>query len=274
MVSGATLGAFALTEAGGGSSFEQVATTATTVSDGIRLDGSKCWVSSGRRAGVFLVFAGSDAGPVAVLVDGAASGLATVASPRLAAFRATAMSDLRFDGCVVERNCRLGPAGLGMVRVATTCLTLGRLLVAAGALSVGAAALDELIEHATRRASGPGVLADQDLVRTAVADAHVRLEAGDALLRQAAQTYDAASAQTARQAIIAKLAATDAATRAARTAVRLHGAAGLSAGSRVQRRAAEGQIYSCIEGGVEVLSLALGADLLRPGNRSEMSSTG
>ncbi len=96
MATGRDLGAFALTEPAGGSDFEQVTTTVVSSAGGMRLDGTKSWASSGQRAGVVVVFAISDAGPLAVLVPTDTPGLTVRPAPDMSAFRAASMATLGF----------------------------------------------------------------------------------------------------------------------------------------------------------------------------------
>ena len=229
----------------------------------MRLDGAKRWVSSALRAGVIVTFARSGDGVAAFLVARDTPGVTVSASPPLQAFRATAMGDIRFDDCVVAPDAQLGPAGLASMRIATSCLTLGRVLVAVGALAVGSAALESFAAHAKQRVVGTATLASHELAQQAAADAYVRLRAARLLVREAAAAADARDAAAPRLAIVAKLAATDAASLSTGHAVAFAGAGGLTAGSPAQRLAAEAAVYRTIEGPTEALSAALGADVLR-----------
>ena len=272
MSTGECAGAFALTEPAGGSDFAQVLSRATVCSDGIRLDGTKSWISSGLRAGVFVVFADSSEGPLALCVPGDTPGLNRTPGARLNSFGAASIATLRLSGCIVDPRCRLGSAGMGLIRVATGCLTMGRVLVAAAAVGVAASALAALITHANSRVVGRRPLAASQLVCAAVADAHVRVRAARMLTAHAAQAFDERAPEAAQHAIEAKLAATEAAQKATMDSLRLHGAAGLAADSAVLRYASAAQVYANIEGSAEALTSALGSALLRSGSYESMGS--
>ena len=202
-------------------------------------------------------------GPKALLVSRENPGLSVTASPALGAFNATAMANIQFSGCIVARENQLGPDGLGLLRVATASLSVGRVLVATGALAVSAAALDTLIAHANRHVVGRTALAAQQLVQKVVARFVRPIQAGHALAINAAAAIDARQPEATRQAIAAKLFAAETVMHATADALRLHGAAGLTVDSLVRRYAAKSQVYATIEGSVEALSSALGVDVLR-----------
>lgn len=258
LAAGDATAAFALTEPTGGSTFDTLGTTAVPTADGFTLTGEKSWASSGLRANVVLVVAGSARGAVALLVDGATPGLTREPSESLAAFRATSMATLRFHECVVPKADQAGATGFGLLRVATGCLTLGRIMVAAGACGIAAAALETAVDHVRTRS-----VADHETVRAAIARAHVDVRAGVALTSAAATAFDADAPDVVREAMIAKLSATAAARQATDTALRLHGASGMTRTALVRRHAAEAHVYELIEGGTDVLLSALGGDLTR-----------
>ncbi|WP_020123036.1 acyl-CoA dehydrogenase family protein [Streptomyces canus] len=263
MATGETLGAFALSEPDGGSSFDQIRTLAVEDDGGVRVTGTKCWVSSAARAGLFVVFARSRIGSVAVLVERNAPGLTVTAKPSMSAFRATAMATVALQDCPVASEARLGPDGFGMLWVATSCLSVGRVLVAAGALGVASAAHDRMLTHVRQRAVGDRLLADYQLVSHAVARAHVANSAAWLLTEQAAVAIDAHSHDAPTQAIAAKVAAADAVGSATDDALRFEGAGGLVTGSRAVRHALEANVYRTIEGSAEALLTALGGNLIR-----------
>ncbi|RUU32401.1 acyl-CoA dehydrogenase family protein [Mesorhizobium sp. M6A.T.Ce.TU.016.01.1.1] len=258
-------GAFALTEPTGGSDFADIRTTATLEDEGIRLDGTKSWISSGLRAGLIVVFAGTGQGPAAYCLPGDTAGLSRLPSPAMTAFGAASLATLELRGCVVDPNHRLGPPGLGLIRVAMGCLSVGRVLVASGALGVAAAASAELAVHANGRLVGGRPLATYQAVEQAMVDAHVRIQSGLLLTREAAEAVDDRAPEAVRRAIVAKLAATDAALKTAHDAARLQGAAGLTVDAAVSRYAAQAQVYSIVEGSADALTSALGRSLLREG---------
>jgi alkylation response protein AidB-like acyl-CoA dehydrogenase len=142
---------------------------------------------------------------------------------------------------------------------------VGRVLTASGALGVATVASVALAAHANSRVVGGRPLATYQTVERAMADAHVRIQAGYLLTREAATAVDDRAPEATSRAIVAKLAASEAALTTARDTVRLHGAAGLTASAAVSRYAAQAQVYSAIEGNAEALTSALGRRLLSEG---------
>jgi alkylation response protein AidB-like acyl-CoA dehydrogenase len=263
MATGAMPGAFALSEASGGSNFAQVESVALMGDDSIVLNGSKSWVSNGQHAQIVVVFANSDSGDVALLVRRSASGIAVTPSPEMSAFRSASMAEMSFQDCALTREDLLGRPGLGMLRIGTACLSLGRILVAAGALGLATASFGTTAAQVRSRRVGTRQLSDHDVVRGALAEAFIGMETARSYVSRAASFWDVKDPSVFRSAMIAKMAACDVALNVSQIAVRFGGARALTMSSIQAKHAAEAQVYSTIEGTREALLSSIGGDVSR-----------
>jgi alkylation response protein AidB-like acyl-CoA dehydrogenase len=270
LCSGRAIGCYCLTEPEAGSDAGAIRTTARRDGDGYVLDGVKTWITNGTLAHLALVFA-RDPEIVAdrphrqicaFLVPTTTPGF--VASPLEGAplgHRAADHATIRLTGCRVPGTALLGAAGRGF-HIAMAALDYGRLGVAAGAVGLGQAALDAALAHAVaRRAFGQRV-ADFEMIQAALADASVDVEGARLLTYRAAWLKDEGLPST-RATASAKLAATEAALRAADQAVLILGARGYSSEFPVERlwRDAKGmQIY---EGTSHIQRIVIARELVR-----------
>lgn len=268
LAGGAAIAGFALTEEAAGSEIRHIRTRMADRADGVSVSGRKKWISFGQRADVFLVFGTTEEGGGAALLRAGSPGFSVEPVPPLLGLRASMAADLVLDDVPVPGRDLVGHRGFGLVRVATACLTLGRLLVAAGALGVAESALLAAVEHASTRAPGGVPLAEHQLVRGLVADGFVAIEAARALNATAAAAADAREPRSAMRAIAAKLAAARTVADVTRDALQIHGARGLAEDSLVARHYRDAKVFSVIEGSTEVLQAVLGADVIRENTRA------
>ncbi|MCU1279000.1 MAG: acyl-CoA dehydrogenase domain protein, partial [bacterium] len=141
----ALVGAFGLSEPQAGSDPAAMSTTAKRSAGGWRLDGAKQWITSGDRAGVFVVWAKTDPtagakGISAFVVAGGTPGLSAGKHEDKMGLRGSSTVPLLFDGCELPEDALLGKVGGGL-SVALAALDGGRIGIASQALGIGTAAL-------------------------------------------------------------------------------------------------------------------------------------
>ncbi|WP_327004486.1 acyl-CoA dehydrogenase family protein [Dactylosporangium sp. NBC_01737] len=250
---GTATASFALSEENAGSDVRRITTTARPVAGGWELTGRKRWVTFGETADLFLVFATSPAGPVAVLVRRDDPGLRTRPAPATSGFRGSRLADVELAGCHVPAERLLGRPGTALSHIAADALIVGRLSVAFGAWGLARAALSAATGRAIRREQFDGPLHRLQLVRGLLADSAVAVDAAELLCRRAARALDDRNEWAVAHVLTAKLAASRAASAAAATAAQLHGAEGLVAGSAVDRHVADARVMEIIEGSTQLL---------------------
>jgi butyryl-CoA dehydrogenase len=205
-----------------------------------RLDGSKTWITNGGIADLALVFARTGDGPVkealtCFVVELPAAGFTALPlGVEPLGHRASDHARLQLAGLLVPDGQRLGPVGGGH-RIAMSALDHGRLGVAAGAVGVARACLDEVLAHSRSRRQFGQRIGDFQMVQADIADMSSETEAAAALVERAARAADSGAADVTRLTSSAKLFATEVAQRAADKAVLLLGNRGYGSGHPVER---------------------------------------
>ncbi|HEU4410947.1 MAG TPA: acyl-CoA dehydrogenase family protein [Polyangiaceae bacterium] len=268
VVRGARVGAFALTEPEAGSDVASLRSVARPEGGGYVLEGEKTFISNAGICDHYVVFASVDPaagrkGITAFLVERGAPGL--VEEPiKLAADHP--IGRLRFAGCRLGPGALVGEPGGGF---ALAMRTLDAFRVSVGAAAVGMArrALDEALAHVRGRVQFGKPLAEQPLVQAMLADMATELDAARLLVLRAALAKDRAEpgARLSSEAAMAKLYATEAASRVVDAAVQLHGGLGVVAGSPVERLARDVRPLRIYEGTSEIQRLIIGGALARGG---------
>jgi butyryl-CoA dehydrogenase len=237
LASGQTIGAFALSEPNAGTDAANQQTTAVRTADGYLLTGRKVWVANAEAAGVMIVFAATQPGKrgqgvSAFLVPADAPGITRTALGDSLGVRGLGCMDLAFNVAVRDDQL-LGKADEGFA-LATWALQGGRVAIAAQALGIGQAALDEAIAHAKTREQFGRPIGNYEAIQWMIADAVTALDAARMLMWKAATVKDRRE-PGALESSMAKLAASEAAHNAADKAMQVLASAGYRRGSVVER---------------------------------------
>ncbi|WP_291980846.1 acyl-CoA dehydrogenase family protein [Luteitalea sp.] len=235
---GEAIGAFALSEEQAGSDAANQQTTATADGVGYRLRGSKVWVANAEAADVAIVFAATRPdlrarGISAFLLPMDAPGLVRRNRTDSLGVRGLGCMDLRLDDVFVDASQLIGQPGQGF-GIAMEALDGGRVAIAAQALGVGEAALQEALGYAKRRVAFGQPIAQYQAIQFMLADMATGLEAARMLTWQAATTR-ARGLRGTLEASMAKLAASEAAHAAADRAMQILASEGYRRGSTVER---------------------------------------
>jgi alkylation response protein AidB-like acyl-CoA dehydrogenase len=212
LLSGRMLGAFALTEADAGSDASALRTRATKVDGGYVLNGSKQFISSGKIAGLAIVFAVTNPeagkkGISAFLVPTDRPGYVVDKVEHKMGQWASDTCGLRFNDLRVEDDLRLGTEGQGY-RIALSNLEVGRIGIAAQSIGMAQSALELAAQYAKERRSMGKVIIEHQAVGFRLADLAARLEAARQLVLHAAAVKDT-GAPCLKEASMAKLVASE-----------------------------------------------------------------
>ena len=238
LASGKSIGAFALSEANAGSDAANQQTVARTDRGGYVISGTKVWVANAEVAEVAIVFAATDPeaprgrGVSAFLVPLSHPGITRRAQDSLGV-RGLGCMDLELADVRVDADARLGEEGRGF-RLAMRALEGGRIAIAAQALGVGQAALEEALAYARRRHAFGQPIGSFQTIQFQLADLATDLEAARMLIWRAASLHDH-TGRAAPEAAMAKLQASEAAHRAADRAMQILASEGYRRGSTVER---------------------------------------
>ncbi|MFJ8005320.1 acyl-CoA dehydrogenase family protein [Streptomyces fagopyri] len=252
LATGGSVGAFALTEPGAGSDVQGLAATARRTDDGFVLNGEKRWITFGRRADVYLLFARLEGRPTAFLVERRNPGLDVRPVEGVLGTRASMLADLSLTDCRVPADAVLGRPGFGLAAVAADALELGRYSVAWGCVGLSQACLDASLDYAEQRQQFGARLRDHQLVQRMLADMATGTSASRLLCQQAGWLRAAGDQQGVHATWLAKYFATTTAFRAASDAVQIHGARGCGGDYPVQRYLRDAKVMEIIEGSTEL----------------------
>src|SRR5215831_842454 len=212
LIGGEMLGAFALTEPDAGSDAAAIRTRATKVGDDYLLNGSKQFITSGKNAGLAIVFAVTDPGArkkgmSAFLVPTDRTGYVVENIEHKLGQLASDTCALRFDNLRIESELRLGEEGQGY-RIALSNLEAGRIGIAAQSVGMAQAALEIASGYAKERRSMSKPIIEHQAVGFRLADLATRLEAARQLVLHAASVKDS-GAPCLKEASMAKLFASE-----------------------------------------------------------------
>ncbi|GGM13310.1 acyl-CoA dehydrogenase [Streptomyces fumigatiscleroticus] len=269
MLGGGLLGAYCLSEPSSGSDAASLRTRAVRDGDGWILTGTKAWITHGGIADFYTVMARTgEEGPrgiTAFLVPGDAEGLSAAAPERKMGLKGSPTAQVHLDGVRVGDDRRIGEEGQGFA-IALSALDSGRLGIAACAIGLAQAALDEAVAYVTGRQQFGRPVSDFQGLRFMLADMATQIEAGRALYLAAARLRDAGR-PFAPQAAMAKLHCTDAAMRVTTDAVQLLGGYGYTADFPVERYMREAKVLQIVEGTNQIQRMVIARHLAGPEGR-------
>lgn len=262
---GERLGAFALTEPQSGSDAAELRTTAERRGDAYVLNGNKNFITNGPQADAILVFAMTDRekrhrGISAFLVPADAPGLVRGKPDDKVGIRASGSCPIFLEECAVPARHRLGAEGEGF-KIAMTALDGGRIGIAAQAVGIARAALEEARDYARERRAFGQPIASHQAIRFMLADMATELEAARLLTWRAAALKDRGVRHSAESAM-AKLFASEACERITSRALQIHGGYGYMKDYDAERHWRDGRITEIYEGTSEIQRLVIAAQLL------------
>jgi alkylation response protein AidB-like acyl-CoA dehydrogenase len=266
LATGEHVGAWALSEPGCGSDAAALKTRAVRESDGWRITGHKMFITNGARAQVFVVMAitDPDQGPKGIsafIVERGADGFTIGSKEDKLGIRSSDTVPLDFDDCHVGSDALVGELGRGY-KDALAVLERGR--VGIGAMSVGLArgALEESITYASEREAFGKPIARHQAISFMLADMATEIEAARLLVRDAALSLDRGQSDPLK-ASVAKLFASEIATKAALNAVQIHGGYGYTKDLPVERYMRDAKLCEIGEGSSEIQRMIIARELLR-----------
>jgi butyryl-CoA dehydrogenase len=265
MASGRRLGAFALTEPAAGTDAAAGTTTATAHEDGYVLNGSKMFITNAPHAEVYIVFAKTDPdigtrGISAFIVEKDTPGFSVGEAEHKMGIRGSSTPPLYFTDCHVPREALLGDEGDGFT-IAMQTLDGGRIGVAAQALGIAQAALDASVAYAKERVQFGKPIANLQAIQFMIADSALDVDTARLLVRRAAACADSGRPYSTEGAM-AKLYASEAATRVAGRAIQIHGGYGYTEAYPVERNYRDAKITELYEGTSEVQRMVIARSAL------------
>ena len=247
----ATIGAYALSEAGSGSDAFAMGTRASERDGDWAITGRKLWITNGNEAGLFIVFANANPeagyrGITAFLVERGTPGFTVGKKEDKLGIRASSTCELLFDECRVPRANVLGEVGKGY-KVAIETLNEGRIGIGAQMIGLARGALDHTIAYTRERKQFGKAIAEFQAVQHQIARAATEIEASRLLVYNAARLRDAGQ-PFLTEAAMGKIFASEVAERTASLAVNLFGGNGFVKEYPVEKLYRDAKIVQIYEG--------------------------
>jgi len=266
LAKGEKIGAFAATEPSAGSDLGAMKTTAILKGDKYIINGDKTFITSGSEAGIIIIFAVTDKsagskGLSAFIVENTMKGYKVGSIFEKLGINASKTSELIFEDMEVPKENLLGKEGEGF-KIALATLDGGRIGIAAQAVGIAQAALDESIEYSKQREQFGRPIAKFQAIQWMIADMATRIEAARYLVYNAAYVKDKGE-RFSKEAAMAKLFASETAMEAVIKAVQIHGGYGYTKEYTVERLFRDAKITEIYEGTSEVQRMVIAGSLLR-----------
>jgi len=268
MATGELRAAMALTEPGGGSDLQAMRTVARRDGDAYVVNGSKTWITNARRAGLIALLCRTDpaAEPahrgISVLLVEPGPGFEISRDLPKLGYKGVESCELSFADLRVPRSALLGgEEGRGFAQMMRG-LEIGRIQVAARALGVGAAALEDALRYSRQRESFGRPIWQHQSIGNYLADMVTQLTAARQLVQYAARRYDSGE-RSDMEAGMAKLFASETAMKIALDAVRIHGGYGYSTEFDVERYFRDAPLMIVGEGTNEIQRNVIVRELIR-----------
>lgn len=259
------LSAFAISEPDAGSDPSSAKTRAEQTDGGYRLNGAKMWVTNGVSGRWFVVLARLNDGGAAnnlsmFLMDAQRAGVERNIIHGKMGIRASETAEMALENVFIPGPHLLGEPGWGL-RIALSALDGGRIGIASQAAGIAEACLDLMVDYAKQRRQFSRPIADFQAIQWMLADSKTELSAAQLLIDQAAWRKDKGRDYT-QAASMAKLYASEAASRIADRAVQVHGGYGYSNEFRVEQLYRDARITRIYEGTSEIQRVVIARNLL------------
>ena len=276
LAKGEKLGAFGLTEPGAGTDAQGCQTKAVLDGDEWVLNGSKCFITNGEVADVYIIIAITSVTEdkrgrkkknfSAFIVEKGTPGFSFGTKEKKMGIRGSSTYELIFEDCRIPKENILGPQGKGFP-IAMHTLDGGRIGIAAQALGIAEGALETTVAYVKERKQFGRSIAAQQNTQFQLADMATKVEAAKSLVYKAAlkkqEFADGAKVSYSVEAAMAKLYAAEVAMEVTTKAVQLHGGYGYIREYDVERMMRDAKITEIYEGTSEVQRMVISGNLLK-----------
>jgi butyryl-CoA dehydrogenase len=271
LAKGEKLGAFGLTEPGAGTDAQGVQTKAVLDGDSYVLNGSKCFITNGKEADIYIIIAYTDIQVdargrknkifSAFIVEKNTPGFSFGTKENKMGIRGSSTYELIFQDCRIPKENLLGKEGNGF-KIAMATLDGGRIGIAAQALGIAEGALDRTIAYVKERKQFGRSIGQFQNTQFQIADMATKCEAAKLLVYEAAEAK-ATKERFSVEAAKAKLYAAEVAMEVTTKAVQLHGGYGYIREYEVERMMRDAKITEIYEGTSEVQRMVISGALLK-----------
>jgi alkylation response protein AidB-like acyl-CoA dehydrogenase len=260
------LGAWGLTEPGSGSDAAGMKTTAVRKGEGWVLNGAKMFITQGTVGDVFVVLAVTEAakkqkGITAFILEKGLKGFSQRPIHGKLGMRSSDTAELLLENVELPDSARLGELNMGFLNT-LQILDGGRITIGALAVGLGRGAIEESITYAKDRTAFGQPIGEFQALRWMFADMQTEVDASQLLVWRAAAIADQGRPYT-REASMAKLFASEVATRACNKAVQIHGGYGYTREFPVERYLRDAKLCEIGEGTSEIQRAIIARELFK-----------
>lgn len=264
---GEKLFAFCLTEPSGGTDVGSMRTTAKLEGDHYVLNGSKIFITNAGYADTLVVYAKTDAtkgnrGISAFIVEKDTPGLSFGAGDDKMGIRGARTNEVVFENCVIPKENLVGEEGDGF-KIAMQVVDRGRIGIAAMAIGLSQAALDEAVKYSKEREAFGKSISEYQGLQWMIAEMETELQVGRLYTYFAASLKDKPGYRLSKEASIAKLFTTEASNRIVHKAVQIHGGYGYMKEYKVERLYRDQRILEIFEGTSQVQKMVISNHVLK-----------
>lgn len=265
LLSGEKIGSFSLTESSAGSDSGATKTTAKFENGNWILNGSKIFATNGKEADVFVLLASTEPGAktrgvTAFIVEAGTPGYSIGKVEKKLGIKASSTAEIILENVVIPDANRLYEVNKGF-KLAMVTLDGGRIGIAAQALGIARAAIEDSIKYSKERFQFDQPISNFQAIQWMIADMWVQYEAAYLLTWRAASMKDK-GLNYSREAAMAKLASSEAAMFCANRAIQIHGGYGYTEDFNVERYYRDAKICEIYEGTSEIQRLVISRSLL------------
>lgn len=262
---GEKIGAFCLTEPNAGSDAGGIEATALADGDDYVVNANKVFVTNGGIADVCLIFCRTDPaagrrGISVIVAERGTAGFVVGDLEDLCGMRANPVCSIRLYDCRVPTGNLLAGEGLGL-KIGLAALDVGRMGIAAQAVGIAQAALDEALCYARQRQQFGVPISQHQAIQAMIADMATQVDAARLMVYRAAALKDR-NLSFSKESAMAKLFASEAATRVTDLAVQVHGGYGYSKSYPVERYYRDARVTRIYEGTSEVHRMVIAKSVL------------
>ena len=263
---GEKIGCYALTEPQAGSNAAALRTKAILKGDRYIVNGTKAWITNGGAADAALVYVNThpekgEKGITALVIEKETPGFKVGKEEKKLGIHATACTELSFTDCEIPVANRIGNEGEGY-KVALSTLDGGRIGIGAQATGIAQGAFEAALAYAKERQAFGHPVSDFQAIQFMLADMSTEIDAARLLVRKAAWKNDSGQ-RFSMEASIAKLFASEMATRVTHKAIQIHGGNGYSSEYPVERAYRDARVTEIYEGTSEIQRLVIAAWVLK-----------
>jgi alkylation response protein AidB-like acyl-CoA dehydrogenase len=268
LAKGEKLACFALTESGAGSDAGALETSATLQGDKYVINGTKIFITNGAEAETAVAFATIDKsmghrGITAFIVEKGTPGFSVGKEENKLGIRGSSTTELVFDNCQIPSANLLGEQGRGL-RIALEAIDSSRVTVAAQAVGIAQAALDDSLNYAKDRRQFKEPLSSFQAIQWMLADMATHIDAARLLTYRAAWLKDH-NVPFMKEAAMAKVYAAETSRLVTNNAIQIHGGYGYCRDYPVERYLRDAKITEIYEGTSEMQRMTIARALLKDG---------